>query len=302
VPFTTLVPGAGREIITQVDATNPAPGTFAVWFIGQAGFILKFGDGPVVYLDPWLSDLNGATRAYPIPLDPNLITHCDVLITSHDHGDHIDVDADQIIMQQSPGAIWVAPRAAETLVRGLGGTEERTVLVNGDDVVEVAGLRITALPSTHYGFFDERRYTDAEEGYYRTIPANLPEERRGTERFLGFVIEHGGFVIYFAGDNCGYRGFLERLAQWPTFDLMLLPINGRDWFREQRGAIGNFTYREAAQVASAANANLLVPYHYDGFVANNEYPDALVRYTQTDGPHIAVRVMQLGERLLVVRE
>lgn len=302
MPFTTLVPGAGREIIAQVDATNPAPGTFAVWFIGQAGFILKFGDGPVVYLDPWLSDLDGATRAYPIPLDPNLITHCDVLITSHDHRDHIDVDADPIIMQQSPGAIWVAPRGAETLVRGLGGTEERTVLVNGDDVVEVAGLRITALPSTHYGFFDERRYTDAEEGYYRTIPANLPEERRGTERFLGFVIEHGGFVIYFAGDNCGYRGFLERLAQWPTFDLMLLPINGRDWFREQRGAIGNFTYREAAQVAHVANANLMVPYHYDGFVANNEYPDALVRYTQTDGPHIAVRVMQLGERLLMVRE
>lgn len=301
MPFATLTPGAGREIITEVDATNPAPETFALWFIGQAGFILKFADGPTVYLDPWLSDLAGATRAYPVPLDPNLITNCDVLITSHDHRDHIDQDADPIIMRQSPQAVWIAPRAAESLVRSLGGAEERTVLVNGDDAVEVAGIRITALPSTHYGFFNEARYTDEEEAYYRTIPASLPPERRGMERFLGFVIEHRGFVIYFAGDNCGYRGFIERLAQWPAFDVMLLPINGRDWFREQRGMIGNFTYREAAQVASVANANLLVPYHYDGFVANNEYPDALARYSQSDGPQISVRVMQRGERLIVPR-
>lgn len=302
MPFTTLVPGVGQEIIAEVDATNLAPGSFAVWFLGQAGFILKFADGPIVYLDPWLSDLTGAARAYPIPLDPHLVTHCDVLLTSHDHADHVDKDADPIIMRQSLQATWIAPRGAEALVRELGGAAERTVLVNGDDVVEVAGLRITALPSTHYGFFHEARYTDEEEAWYRTIPASLPAERRGKERFLGFVIEHRGFVIYFAGDNCGYHGFLERLAQWPAFDLMLLPINGRDWFREQKGVIGNFTYREAAQVASVAAANLLIPYHYDGFVSNNEYPDALVRYTQTDGPQIAVRVLQLGERLIVPKE
>jgi L-ascorbate 6-phosphate lactonase len=301
MPFDTLVPNVGQEIIADVDGTQLAAGTLAVWFIGQAGFILKFPSGTVCYLDPWLSDLGGSERAYPIPLDPRLITHCDILLTSHDHGDHIDADVDPIIMERSPQAVWVAPSGAEALVRRLGGTEARTVLLRGDDAATVKNVRITSLPSSHYGFFAEERYTADEEAYYATIPAQLPPEKQGQERFIGFVLECDGFTIYHAGDNNGYRGFLERLARWPRFDLMLLPINGRDWFREQHRVIGNFTPREAAQVAHRANAALLVPYHHDGFTANSEYPDVLVRYTQTDGPRVPVKVMSVGERLLVTR-
>lgn len=299
MPFTTLVPGAGREIVEDVEQYTPAAGSLAVWFIGQAGFILKFSSGVVCFIDPWLSDLAGSLRAYPIPLDPDLVTQCDLLLTSHDHADHIDVDADPIIMRRSPRATWIAPSGAEPLVRRLGGTPERTVLLRGDAAATVRGVHITAIPSTHYGFFSEARYTAEEEDYYSAIPARLPAERRDAERFVGFVLECDGFTIYHAGDNNGYRGFLERLGRWTGFDLMLLPINGRDWFREQRGMIGNFTFREAAQVAHAAKARLLVPYHYDGFVSNNEYPDALVRYVTSDGPRVPVRVLDVGERLLL---
>src|SRR3954453_7300139 len=129
MPFDTLVPNVGTEIVAAVDGARLPEGMLAVWFIGQAGFILKFPSGTICYIDPWLSDLGGSDRAYPIPLDPNLVTHCDILLTSHDHGDHIDVDADPIIMARSPQAFWVAPLAAETLVRRFGGTPERTVLL-----------------------------------------------------------------------------------------------------------------------------------------------------------------------------
>lgn len=302
MPLNSLMPGVGAAIIADVDAYTPPAGIVAVWFIGQAGFIIKFPSGTICYLDPWLSDLSGGPRAYPIPLDPHLVTNCAILLTSHDHGDHIDVDADPIILRHSPQATWVAPRGAEALVRRLGGTEERTVLLDGDGATTVRDVRISAIPSTHYGFFSEERYTAEEEAYYASIPARLPPERRGSERFLGFVLECDGFTIYHAGDNNGYRGFLERLARWPHFDLMLLPINGRDWFREQHAVIGNFTYREAAQVADRARARLLIPYHHDGFVGNNEYPDALVRYVQSDGPRVPVRVLSVGERALIARD
>lgn len=301
MPLTTLVPGVGQEIIADVDRCTPLAGSAAVWFLGQAGFVVKFSSGVVCYIDPWLSDLGGATRAYPIPLDPHLVAHCDMLLTSHDHGDHIDVDADPIIMERSPQATWIAPRGAAPFVRRLGGSEDRTVLLRSDESTTVRGVRITAIPSTHYGFFNEERYTPEDEGYYATIPAQVPAEKRDAERFIGFVLECDGLTIYHAGDNNGYHGFLERLAQWPRFDLMLLPINGRDWFREQHRVIGNFTYREAAQVAHAAHANLLVPYHYDGFASNNEYPDALVRYVTSDGPRVPVRIMAVGERLVIAR-
>ncbi len=299
MPLTTLAPGVGREIVADIDRCIPAPGSCAVWFIGQAGFVLKFSSGTICYIDPWLSDLGGSARAYPIPLDPHLVAHCDILLTSHDHGDHIDVDADPIIMERSPQATWLAPRGAESLVRQLGGTADRIILLRGDESTTVRDVRVTAIPSTHYGFFSETRCTEDEERYYATIPAQVPAEKRDAERFIGFVLECDGLTIYHAGDNNGYHGFLERLAQWPRFDLMLLPINGRDWFREQLRVIGNFTYREAAQVAHAAHANLLVPYHYDGFVSNNEYPDALVRYVTSDGPRVPVRVLHVGEQVIV---
>src|SRR3954464_14908603 len=149
MPFTTLVPGAGAAIIEQVDGCTPPAGTAALWFIGQAGFILKFASGTVCYIDPWLSDLGGSHRAYPIPLDAELVAHCDVLLTSHDHGDHIDVDADPIIMRRSPRAMWVAPRGAAGFVRRLGGTAERSILLGGDESATVRDLRVTAIPSTH---------------------------------------------------------------------------------------------------------------------------------------------------------
>lgn len=301
MPFDSLMPGVGQEITADVDTFTPPAGIVALWFIGQAGFIIKFSSGTVCYLDPWLSDLSGAQRAYPIPLDPNLVTNCDILLTSHDHADHIDADADPIILRQSPQATWIAPQGAQPLVRRLGGTKERTIFLDGDGTATVQDVRIAAIPSTHYGFFTEERYTADEEAYYASIPAQLPPERQGAERFLGFVLECDGITIYHAGDNNGYRGFLERLARWPHFDVMLLPINGRDWFREQHGAIGNFTYREAAHVADRAHAHLLIPYHYDGFVSNNEYPDALIRYVQNDGPRVPVRVLSVGERALVER-
>ena len=300
MPFDTLIAGVGQRIIADVNATDLAD-HLAVWFLGQAGFILKFPSGVVCYIDPWLSDLAGSARAYPIPLDPALVTNCDLLLTSHDHGDHIDRDADPIIIRASPQATWIAPRGAEALVRQLGGARKRTVFLRSDETANARGVRITALPSTHYGFFSEERYTTAEEAYYATIPARLPDGHERMERFIGFVLECDGFTVYHAGDNVGYHGFLERLRQWDAFDLMLLPINGRDWFREQHSVIGNFTFREAAQIAHLAHARLMIPYHYDGFVSNNEYPDTLVRYVQSDGPRVPVRVMHVGERSLIDR-
>src|SRR3954452_8579061 len=140
MPFNTLVPNVGSEIIAEVDGTRPPAGMLAVWFSGQAGFILKFPSGTVCYIDPWLSDLGGSHRAYPIPLDPGLVARCGVLLTSHDHGDHIHGDARPLIMRRSPRPMWVAPRGPPGFVRRLGGTAERTILLGGDESATVRDL------------------------------------------------------------------------------------------------------------------------------------------------------------------
>src|SRR5438309_2216002 len=81
----------------------------------------------------------------------------------------------------------------------------------------------------------------------------------------------------------------EALAQ---ADLVLLPINGRDFFREtERNLVGNMDYREAARLASDIGVQLLIPMHWELFAHNRGYPDHLVGFTAHYFPQLSVLVM-----------
>jgi L-ascorbate 6-phosphate lactonase len=73
--------------------------------------------------------------------------------------------------------------------------------------------------------------------------------------------------------------------------VVLLPINGRDAERESQGIAGNLDEREAAELAAAAGAELLVPMHYDMFAANPGSPAKLVEIVGRDHPSLAVLVV-----------
>jgi len=70
---------------------------------------------------------------------------------------------------------------------------------------------------------------------------------------VGFVVDLNGVRLYHAGDTTIYPGMVERL-QPLDIDVALIPINGRDWFREQRQIIGNCDHREAADLGNVIGA------------------------------------------------
>jgi L-ascorbate metabolism protein UlaG (beta-lactamase superfamily) len=99
----------------------------------------------------------------------------------------------------------------DTLVEaGLDG--DRILVPEVGEPVEIAGARITALPSSHTEL--ER---DPERGY----------------PYLGYVIEWNGVTVYHAGDTVVYDGLIEALSGW-NIDIAFVPINGRDYFRTER--------------------------------------------------------------------
>ena len=69
----------------------------------------------------------------------------------------------------------------------------------------------------------------------------------GRHLYLGFVIEAEGRRLYHSGDTLAYPGLVERLGSEP-FDVLFLPINGRD---PARGVPGNMTAAEAVDLAAA---------------------------------------------------
>ena len=89
-----------------------------------------------------------------------------------------------------------------------------------------------------------------------------------------------------------------RLKRW-TFDLAILPINGRDAARYAANCIGNMTYQEAADLAGSLQPRLTVPGHYGMFAANTGDPAAFADYMRVKYPGLRTFVCAPGERLVL---
>ena len=269
----------GKNLIADIDAYRGKNNEFALWWIGQSGFIVKLGK-VAVYIDPFLSD--NPDRLVSSLLLPEEVTNADLVVGTHDHDDHIDRNVWPVLAASSPAAKFIIPAALmEALSADLGIPRERFTGVDDQQSVEVKGIRITGIAAAH-----ETLYRDAKTGRYP---------------YLGYVIEGNSCAIYHSGDTCIYEGLQTKLRRW-THDLILLPINGRDAERFASGCIGNMTYQESADLAGALEPNLTIPTHFDMFATNSEDPAKFVNYMRVKYPHLKVQVCEYGKRMIIAKD
>jgi L-ascorbate metabolism protein UlaG (beta-lactamase superfamily) len=159
----------------------------------------------------------------------------------------------------------------------LGVADERIIALDDGLSYEEEGLRISAIAAQHE-FFDR----NAELGY----------------PYLSFIVETGGVTVYHSGDTLVYDGMLAKLAQW-SFDVMFLPINGRDAERFARNILGNMTYQEAVDLVGTLKPRLAVPGHYDMFNGNLANPADFTRFMDVKYPDVAYWVGEHGETVSV---
>jgi L-ascorbate metabolism protein UlaG (beta-lactamase superfamily) len=258
-----------------------------LWWLGQAGFRLRGGDagqpGAAIFCDPFLTYRQD--RSWQAPVDVAELAAADLILVSHEHGDHYDAPALKRAAEV-PGSRFtlVLPRPLVEQVRaevGLAG--DRVIGAQPDEPIEAGGVRIFPVPARH-GVHVADAYTFGEE------------LSGGLVRYLGYVIELDGVRVYHAGDCTPYPGQAERLAALRP-QIALLPINGRDFFREsERNIVGNMDYREAARLASEIGARLLVPMHWELFERNRGYPGELLAYMADHFPELSVLVLGRGAR------
>lgn len=263
-----------QELIDNIDSCKLSKGQYALWWLGQHSFIVKLG-ATILYIDPFLSPME--KRLVPPLLKPEQITHAHFFLGSHDHTDHIDREVWPSLAIASPQAKFVVP---ELLRQGLSDDlqipVERFVGLDDDQSYESDNLQITGIASAHE-FLDR----DAASGHYP---------------YLGYVIEGNGCCIYHSGDCCIYEGLQTKLKQW-SFDVMMLPINGRDAKRLATGCIGNMTYQEAADLAGALRPKLTIPTHYDMFAMNQEKPSLFTNYMRIKYPSLKNHLCEYGSCL-----
>jgi L-ascorbate metabolism protein UlaG (beta-lactamase superfamily) len=195
----------------------------------------------------------------------------DLVLASHRHSDHLDPGTLPDLMAASPTAGLILPAAILDHAAAMGLPRERLVGVDAGEVVERAGFRVRAVPSAH-----ER----------------LDRDEQGRHLYLGFVIEAEGRRLYHSGDSLAHDGLVEALGTQP-FDVLFLPINGRD---PARGVPGNMTASEAVDLAARMRPRFVVPHHYDMFTFNTVPAEDFEAEARRLPPGVAARVLRCGER------
>jgi L-ascorbate 6-phosphate lactonase len=265
-------------------ALDLAPGTIALWWLGQAGFAVRAG-GLVLLLDPFLAPMS--ERVSAPAFEPADAVGVDVITCSHEHYDHLDLASLPAIARASPGARIVVPRPLVDAVAAAGVPRDRVIGAQPEERIRFDGVTIHPVPARHgVGMGDAYTFGQELSG--------------GLYRYLGYVLDDGVARVYHSGDTLAYDGMAERLRALRT-DVALLPINGRDHFREAAGIVGNMDHREAARLAADAGVDVLVPMHYDTFPQNLGDPGHLVDVVRRDHPSLAVLVPSRDRPILYAK-
>lgn len=258
-------------------------GALAFWALGQVGVAIG-GPTGILYVDPYLTDSDGAggtlERTFPPPMRPEEINNASAVLLTHDHIDHTDPDTLLPLAKASPEASFVAPFTSRDTLVEAGPDAGRITVPEVGEPFEVAGARVTAVPSAH---------TELEHDPERGHP------------YLGYVVEWNGVAVYHAGDTVVHDGLVEAL-RGRRVDVAFLPINGRDWFRTRDGIVGNMDLREAAHLAEELDFGLVVPTHHDLFAFNGADPGWFVSYLNGLNPARRHKVLKPGELLYFVRD
>lgn len=81
-------------------------------------------------------------------------------------------------------------------------------------------------------------------------------------------------------------------------DITMLPINGRDHYRERTGVVGNLWPGEAVELAVEIGGKLLLAYHNDLFAGNRVAPGLLFDELDRRAPFMPCHTLQPGELYL----
>lgn len=271
---------SGNALIAEIRETRPPEGSLHVWWLGQSGFLIRSRSG-LLAVDLYLSEhltrkYEGTARPHVrmtrAPLRGGDLTNVNLILASHKHSDHLDPGTLGDLMAASPDAVLVVPEPLVDHARSLGLPPERTLGMTVADFLDGHGFRVHAVPSAHEG---------------------LDTDAAGHHLYLGFVIEAEGLRLYHSGDGLAYNGLADRLLGYGPFDVLFLPINGRD---PARGVPGNMSAAEAVDLAVRLRPRYVVPHHYDMFTFNTVPVDEFVSEARRLPSGVSARVLGCGER------
>lgn len=237
--------------------------SLGVDWLGQSGFLLHWPTGLTVCIDPYLSPSKAAGRTrerlMPIPIPASQL-QADLVITTHDHGDHFD-EVTIRPLAESPEPIFVGPSSCRDHWLAMELPGERFLRLDQGESLDIAGAHLSGIYAKH--------------------------KSGAAEDAIGVMIEAGGFRVYHVGDSEYTDTLVEHVRQLRP-DLLMAPINGRG---------GNMDAKQAAQLTQEVRPRVVVPIHYGMIPTNTADPQVFVDACRMAGVESRVMLMTVGVRL-----
>ena len=236
----------------------PVKGNIIAYWLGGSGFVIRFDNGQTVCIDPYLSDLAERLfdfkRLFAPPVSPEQLRF-DILLMSHDHADHMDIDSFDQLAKANPACRILAPICCQEFLKGKNADYE---IVSSGQSISIGDVTIEAIPADHSDLCPEA---------------------------VGFLLKYSSRLIYFTGDT----SFNEKMMQ-PAVEVapeILLPcING---------AYGNMNEQQAAQLCKNCNAKTVIPSHYGLFEEHNGNVEKFVECLKTESPQTTAYPLKPGQ-------
>jgi L-ascorbate 6-phosphate lactonase len=233
----------------QIQAHRVPAGSVALWWLGQAGFIVKTPKGVIAALDPYLSnsckkigDENDfrMDRLVPAPIAPKDLVGVDLYLITHSHQDHLDPETIEPYRKAGGAAKFLAPAEAQERLHSIGVPVDQTTMVWPNKTIVHGDLTIRP-----------------------TFAIPLAGDDLTHVGYLFFI--KGGPTIYFTGDTAYHDLIVDAVAPHKP-EFLVTVING---------AFRNMGPAEAAVMAKRLNVKTVIPCHHDLFLDNCQPPQML---------------------------
>lgn len=237
-------------------------GNAFIFSVGQAGYIIKSSSGQLLGIDLYLSDCverleghKGFKRLLPKLFDP-MDLQFDVLVSTHAHYDHLDIDSIPQMLNNSKTKLFASINCKQEL-------------------------------SSYEQFDNKVFYVSRGEEYkcgdYKLCFVNCDHGIAAPDA-VGVIIEVDGKVILNVGDTCLRNDYLQEYTQKGVPNVLIAPING---------AYGNLNEKECIELSRQVNPGLLIPSHYGMFASHGG--NLRIFYDEISNTNQKFNIMALGE-------
>lgn len=240
----------------------------SLFFLGQAGFIIKSKNGKLLTIDPYLSNCVerveghvGFKRLLPIILEPNDIIF-DYIVTTHFHKDHFDDDSIPVMMNNKTTKLFSALDCKNDLNK-FNVNLEQVEFVKPGDMFYLEDFELFFINCDH---------------------------GKGAPEAVGVIVKVDNKNIVIIGDSCLREDWVHEYMSCGSVDILIAPINGK---------YGNLNSSECARLSGLLDAKITIPCHVGMFASHGGNLEEFINIMNNNYPKNKYVIMSMGEKIIL---